>query len=374
MGKDQTAKDPAKEGLGDILFDPKEKAKVEYDLSIKPLIIITPSSFHSFHRLIIYNSIVFVHGLGGDRTETWTWKNQYRTQFWPQTLLPKDCPTARIMSFGYNADFAHFYPQSPKTVAPELTIDNYSTSLLQALAGLREKSDTAALLSQTLSPRPHGTEQAAKEISDRTVGTVFLGTPFEGSSIAKYGHAALGFLSHLTSTQTANLEALQKRSEKLTGITHLFAKYLKERDRSQKLPYLEVACFFEDRPLYKGPLKIGIIVPKESASWLGVDAISIPKDHQEMCRFEDEDGSDYKSVAAKLRQFIADSEKPREAGKGGLLGANAQSIGVYQGNVDMRGAQNHGGIMTGNLQTDAQNGITLTGSVNHYGAGSKPSV
>ncbi|KAI0502829.1 Alpha/Beta hydrolase protein [Xylaria bambusicola] len=359
MGKDQTAKDPPKEGLGDILFDPKEKAKVD---------------------------IVFVHGLGGGRTETWTWKNQYRTQFWPQTLLPKDCPTARIMSFGYNEDFAHFYPQSPKTVAPEFTIDNYSSSLLQALAGLREKSDTATrpiifvahslggLVVANALARPQGTEQAAKEISDRTVGTVFLGTPFEGSSIAKYGHAALGFLSHFTSTQTANLEALQKRSEKLTAITHLFAKFLKERDRSPTLPYLEVACFFEDRPLYKGPIKIGIIVPKESASWLGVDAISIPKDHQEMCRFEDEDGSDYKSVAAKLRQFIADSEKPREAGKGGLLGANAQSIGVYQGNVDMRGAQNHGGIMTGNLQTDAQNGITLTGSVNHYGPGSKPSA
>ncbi|KAJ2998783.1 hypothetical protein NUW58_g224 [Xylaria curta] len=324
MGKDQVAREPTKEGLGDILFDLMEKAKID---------------------------IVFVHGLGGDRTETWTWKNQYRTQFWPQTPLPKDCPTARIMSFGYNADFAHFYPLSPKTIAPELTIDNYSTSLLQALAGLWE--NLGGLVVANALARPHGTEHAAKEIADRTVGTVFLGTPFEGSSIAKFGHAALGFLSHLTSTQTANLEALQKRSEKLTGITHLFAKFLGERDRSQTLPYMEVACFFEDRPLYKGPLKIGIIVPKESAGWLGVDAISIPKDHQEMCRPEDEDGFDYKSVAAKLRQLIAKSEKPREAGKGGLLGANAQSIGVYQGNIDQRGVVNNGGIVAGNLQADA---------------------
>ena len=66
-----------------------------------------------------------------------TWKSETRKQFWPQTLLPKDCPTARILSFGYNADFAHFYPDDLKEISPELTIDNYSTALFQALIALR---------------------------------------------------------------------------------------------------------------------------------------------------------------------------------------------------------------------------------------------
>ncbi|KAI0439307.1 Alpha/Beta hydrolase protein [Xylaria telfairii] len=350
--KSQAVKESAKEGLGDILFDPGEKGKVD---------------------------IVFVHGLGGDRIDTWTWKNEYRTQFWPQTLLPNDCPTARILSFGYNADFAHFYPNQ---TAPELTIDNYSTSLFEALAGLREKTQTAErpiifvahslgglVVANALS------QHTTRGIADHTVGIVFLGTPFKGSSIATYGRLWVEFLSYLTETQKGNLQLLETRSEKLTNVTHSFAKFLKSRDRSQTLPYLEVACFFEDRPLYKGSIKVGFIVPKDSASWLGVDPISIPKDHIDMCKFQDEDGSDYKSVAGKLRQMVADGQKPRKPHKGGLLGANPQSIGVYQGNVDNRGVTNHGGIVAGNLNTDAQHGITLTGTsnVNHYGAGTKPS-
>lgn len=131
-------------------------------------------------------------------------------------------------------------------------------------------------------------------------------------------------MSNFTSAQTGNLKLLKERSEKLETISQLFAKYLKGRDRSQTLPYLEVACFFEERNLYKGIKKIGLIVDKKSASWLGVDALSIPKDHIQMCKFEDKDDSDYKSVAAKLRQLIADGQKSRDPTKGGLLGVNAQ--------------------------------------------------
>jgi hypothetical protein len=55
-----------------------------------------------------------------------------------------DCPTARILSFGYNADFAKFFPDDTKHIAPELTIDDYSTSLLEALKVVRGNADSVS--------------------------------------------------------------------------------------------------------------------------------------------------------------------------------------------------------------------------------------
>ena len=44
--------------------------------------------------------IVAVHGLNGHREETWTAENRVN---WLRDLLPKDLPTARIFSWGYDA-------------------------------------------------------------------------------------------------------------------------------------------------------------------------------------------------------------------------------------------------------------------------------
>ena len=172
--------------------------------------------------------------------------------------------------------------------------------------------------------RSYGTEDAPKEIADHTIGTLFLGTPFEGSNKANYASLAVSFLSYFMPTQTKSLEDLVERSDKLASICDLFAKFLKDRDRSQTKPYLEVACFFEACNLYQGKIKIGIIVPKESASWLGVDALSISKDHVEMCKFEDEDGPAYKNVVGKLRQWIENIGESRETDQGGVGGVDAQ--------------------------------------------------
>lgn len=50
-------------------------------------------------------SIVFVHGLMGDRHKTWrgTSSNGVKLEPWPKLLLSKDIPRSRILSFGYDA-------------------------------------------------------------------------------------------------------------------------------------------------------------------------------------------------------------------------------------------------------------------------------
>lgn len=46
--------------------------------------------------------IVFIHGVAGDRVQTWTRKHGV---FWPKDLLPKDIPSARVWTWGHDADF-----------------------------------------------------------------------------------------------------------------------------------------------------------------------------------------------------------------------------------------------------------------------------
>lgn len=66
-----------------------------------------------------------------------------RKYFWPKYLLPQACPTARILSFGYNAEFAHFFPfYGPKFMPEQLTIDDHSIAFFQSLIGLCEKTKT----------------------------------------------------------------------------------------------------------------------------------------------------------------------------------------------------------------------------------------
>ena len=52
-------------------------------------------------KLTVRGSIVAIHGLNGHREGTWTADNG---TLWLRDLLPLDLPTARILTYGYDAD------------------------------------------------------------------------------------------------------------------------------------------------------------------------------------------------------------------------------------------------------------------------------
>lgn len=69
-----------------------------------------------------------VHGLDGHRINTWTDPDGC---YWPQDLLPSKIPTARIMTFGYNAGM--YFNDST------LGIKEHAIALLDALRNKREE-------------------------------------------------------------------------------------------------------------------------------------------------------------------------------------------------------------------------------------------
>lgn len=55
-------------------------------------------------------SIVAVHGLGGDWEETWT--DTATNKMWLRDSVPKQWPNARVMSFGYDSNFAFSHSEA----------------------------------------------------------------------------------------------------------------------------------------------------------------------------------------------------------------------------------------------------------------------
>lgn len=147
---------------------------------------------------------------------------------------------------------------------------------------------------------------------EKTIGVIFLGTPFEGSSKAKWAGRALKVLDWLSTTHNEDMKDLEERSAKLMHINDAFQKFLKARDRSETGEYVEVACFFEQYAMYKAGKKIGIIVPKESACLPGIDPLSIQANHVGMCRFEDEDREGYRNISQRLSQWVSDLDRRRK--------------------------------------------------------------
>jgi pimeloyl-ACP methyl ester carboxylesterase len=82
---------------------------------------------HEPREMTTIVSVVFVHGLGGSATETWT--HHPSNTFWP-TLLHEDDEFAnvRVSTFGYDASFGNIF--APKNT---LDISDFAKQLLDAL-------------------------------------------------------------------------------------------------------------------------------------------------------------------------------------------------------------------------------------------------
>ena len=61
--------------------------------------------------------------------------------------------------------------------------------------------------------------------------------------------------------------------------------------------------------MYKAGKKVGIIVPKESASLPGINPQPIRANHADMCRFEDEDREGFKNISQRLSLWISDLDR-----------------------------------------------------------------
>ncbi|KAM5479541.1 hypothetical protein McanCB56680_005469 [Microsporum canis] len=238
--------------------------------------------------------IVFVHGLHGDRVDTWT---KYGI-FWPRDLLPDDVRQARVLSWGYSADIAHFWQKTTNT-----ELNDHAKNLCSDLSGLREQSVDRPIifvvhslggLALVFSDR--SADQHLKNIADCTRGIIFLGTPHEGSDKAKWVKRGQAFASLIGRDVNKEVhDILSEGSSRLSELDSTFMNFLRSRRESKDLK----------------TASIEVIVSKASASITGYETQSIPADHRDMCKFASKDEDGYQRISRVLKRWAVMLQSPQ---------------------------------------------------------------
>ncbi|OQD80373.1 hypothetical protein PENANT_c036G02396 [Penicillium antarcticum] len=210
--------------------------------------------------------IVFIHGLTGNRETTWSFKPT--KQFWPQNLLPKDLPTARITTFGYDADII-----GALKIAGSNTIRDHGKALAHELAVWRKrtKSNRRPLIFVAHSLGGLVTEQALlisrgaaqqyyKDIFESTVAIAFMGTPHFGSNKAAWAVPLTRLANVLRTANKEIMQVLAPGSEMLANLQQEFHSMLEDY-RQNHGKTLKIFCFYEEVEV----TGVGKIVPDHSA-------------------------------------------------------------------------------------------------------------
>ncbi|KAH7204891.1 ankyrin repeat-containing domain protein [Fusarium redolens] len=269
------------------------------------LVVLAPLPPNGPHTV----DIVMVHGLNGNRTKTWTQDGCC----WPRDLLPKKIPTARVLTFGYDASFARNYST--------YGIREHATMLLARLRDNREERDDVdrplifvchslggivvkqALLIASI-------DQAYSSISRSTTGIVFMGTPHRGSSVADWGSILAGIARIMfLKPKRQLLDDLRSNSRTLSDISEDFLKIVSR---------YSIKSFYEENKMKN----LVMVVSKDSATMkiTQEEAIPIEGEHKEICKFYGADDARFTAVCNAIRRLVPQEEnKPLTAEQVNIL-------------------------------------------------------
>lgn len=262
--------------------------------------------------------IVFVHGLRGSGTGTWTASNNIGP--WPAAFLPKDLSKAnvkaRILAFTYDANIVNMTGEP----AGQNRIEQHARNLLgelnseRLLAGTEERplvfvchSLGGLVVKNALNLSSRSPEPYIRAILDHTKGVIFMGTPHLGADAAKYAKFLSGFASVFKPTMSDIVRVLERDSEVLATITSDFHEMLRVRAKDGKKE-IHLVCFEEELPMHKFGIS-HTVVDRRSARIDGWPFFTIHADHVGMTKFENENDNGYKNVKAQLIMLTRPEKK-----------------------------------------------------------------
>jgi len=166
--------------------------------------------------------------------------------------------------------------------------------------------------------RQHDLDTLSQEVVDNTCGTIFLGTPFQGSPKAAWAKIAENILRVFGDSNDKTIRDLDKDSTKLKQISIDFHMLLRKRLESPGAKPIQVACFFETSTtkvalgLIKVKTDIGHIVTEESATLMGYKPMPINADHRTMCKFAHHQLPGYVDVTGILKTMVSNLDKGKD--------------------------------------------------------------
>ncbi|KAK6432725.1 hypothetical protein LTR95_011106 [Oleoguttula sp. CCFEE 5521] len=278
--------------------------------------------------------IIFVHGLTGDRIDTWTTTKL----FWPKHCLQHSFPQARIFTHGYNANIRSKGTGIIQDFARDLLhgIHNYRSEdetsdrplifIAHSLGGLLVKR--AVLLCQE-----HNAPSRFAAIGTSVVGVMFMGTPHHGARVAVWGDRLLRLVKTFASFNDRILHELRSDEDGLSRLQAEFEIFL-EGEGAQ----MSVFCFYEEETYFNGQKVAHSVVHTDvrtdtsqivdDASAILAsrphDCMAIHANHVNMTKFTNPDDSGYLDVCGVLRDWIAACGQVATSTPGAIEGSHSR--------------------------------------------------
>ncbi|KAL6890894.1 hypothetical protein GGI43DRAFT_209640 [Trichoderma evansii] len=253
--------------------------------------------------------VVFLHGLTGHREKTWTAKGE--TEPWLKTLLPKDLPTARIITYGYDADILNL-----TRVAGQNTVREHAKSLINDLGALR--TDTVGrpiifvvhslgglVIQDALQTCTNPNDETQSDLLSSTRGVAFLGTPHAGSDLEKFATVVANIVRIAKKPNKKLLGVLKNNCQVLANVTNDFRTIVVGRlqDHQSGLRPIELHTFIEEQPV--DFLKCRVVEP-DSAKIPGYNYDTIPANHMDMSKFRTASDLGYQRILNRRKRWIGD--------------------------------------------------------------------
>lgn len=232
--------------------------------------------------------IVFVHGLGGDRQDTWT---NAAGGFWPEWLAT-DFPQCRVFVAGYESStFA-----SPKA-GGGASIQDLAGSLADELASIEPLSSNLLIITHSLGGLV--TKQMLRrckesynsdfiQVGRAVTGVIFLGTPHLGAQLSN----ALDII--LKNCKSRQVQQLSYAEDGLLDLNNFFRNHAAQSN-------LKVAVYHETEKTW-GAMVVDKITANPNV--LGSEPVAIQANHIDICKPSSREAKLYPSVCRMVRGMV----------------------------------------------------------------------
>lgn len=265
--------------------------------------------------------IVFLHGLGGTSRRTWC-RDRDLDNFWPQLWLPHALPTARVLTFGYNAHFSSRKEQASSTIgdfaADLLFRMKYGETTPERLGQVPiviVAHSMGGLVFKKAFVEGHSNDRY-KSIVTMVKGVVFLATPHRGTDLAEtlnkllagsvFGHSSREYVKELA-----------RKSPTIDEMDKAFRHHA---------PKLEIFSFYETLSTSVGPASFMIVETAAAVTGLPTETkIPLNADHHNACKFTSPEDPNYVSILGALCSIVT-SASPASAKRGENIKKDIQHL------------------------------------------------